>query len=65
MSNDHLIQTAVAALEKIAEVHLDLFQARKIGMEVVIPADVETAYVGKHGDQGRKVIEFMRGNVTL
>ncbi|KQW19906.1 MULTISPECIES: hypothetical protein [Pseudomonas] len=65
MSNDLLMQHAVAALEKIAEAQRDLFQARKIGMEVVIPADVETAYVGKHGDDGRKVIDFLRGNVNL
>lgn len=65
MSNEYLIQHAVTSLETIALAHRDLFQARKIGMEVVIPAEVEAAYVDKHGAAGREVIDFLRGNVIL
>ncbi len=59
------VASAVRALEAMAPVAVDLFQVRKIGMEVVIPEAVEVAYISKHGDEGRKVIDMLRGNVTL
>lgn len=57
--------SAVQALEGIAPYAPALFQARKIGMEVIIPEAVETTYVLKHGNDGQKVIDFLRGTVTI
>lgn len=59
------VESAVRVLEAMAPVAADLFQVRKIGMEVVIPEAVESAYIAKHGVEGRKLIDMLRGNVTL
>lgn len=59
------LSIALQALEAIAPVALDLFQVRKIGMEVVIPEEVASAFVLKHGEVGQKVIDMLRGTVTL
>jgi len=59
------VESAVRVLEAMAPVAADMFQVRKIGMEVVIPEAVESAYVAKHGAEGRKVIDMLRGNVNL
>lgn len=56
---------AVQALEVIAPAAADFFQARKIGMQVLIPDAVADAYVGKHGAEGQKVIDMLRGSVPL
>lgn len=63
MSNEIWVQHAVAALEGMAEVASDLFQARKIGMQVIIP--VESAYVLKHGKKGKNFLNMLRGDVIL
>lgn len=60
----HLV-IAVQALEAIAPIAPELFQARKIGMEVVVPSEVEAVYVAKHGEEGRKTLRFLRGEITL
>lgn len=65
MPEDHLIELAVTALEKISEAHLELFQARKVGMEVVIPPAVEAAYIVKHGAGGQNMINMLRGKVRI
>jgi hypothetical protein len=59
------VASGVQALEVIAPAAADLFQSRKIGMQVLIPDEVADAYIGKHGDDGRKVVDMLRGNVTL
>ena len=65
MSNEIWVQHAVAALEGMAEVASDLFQARKIGMQVIIPEEVESAYVLKHGKKGKNFLNMLRGDVIL
>lgn len=47
-ASEMYVVIAVQALEVIAPAAADLFQARKIGMEVLIPDAVADAYVGKH-----------------
>lgn len=64
-STENHVAVAVQALETLAQVATDLFEARKIGMEVTIPDTVEAAFVLKHGEEGRKVIDMLRGNVTI
>lgn len=56
---------AVQALEEIAPAASALFQARKLGLEVLFPDSVERAYVHKHGEAGQKVVNFLNGAVSL
>ena len=65
MGNDLYIQQAITALESIAAVSNEVFQARKIGMQLVIPPEVEVAYVRKHGEEGKRMIYKLRGDVNL
>jgi hypothetical protein len=57
--------SGVQALEVIAAASNDLFQARKVGMQIIIPECVADAFIRKHGDDGRKSIAILRGNVTI
>jgi hypothetical protein len=64
-TTEMFVAFGVHFLESIAGAAPDLFQVRKIGMQVIIPDEVEAAYVLKHGEEGRKVIDFLRGDVRL
>jgi hypothetical protein len=64
-ASEKYVVIAEQALEVIAPAAADLFQARKIGMQVLIPDAVADAYVSKHGVEGQKVIDMLRGNVTI
>lgn len=64
-ANADLAALGLEALEAMSAVVPQLFQARKIGMQVVIPPLVEKIYVLKHGAAGKEMIEMLRGNLTL
>lgn len=65
MGNDLYIQQAITALQTISAVSNEVFQARKIGMQLVIPPEIEVAYVRKHGEEGKRLIYKLRGDVNL
>ncbi|EMO9521167.1 hypothetical protein PZT66_24105 [Pseudomonas aeruginosa] len=65
MERDLYLLHAITALEKIAAASNDFFQARKVGLQLVIPSEVELAYVRKHGEDGKGFIYKLRGDVNL
>ncbi|MCS8413328.1 hypothetical protein N0754_18665 [Pseudomonas aeruginosa] len=65
MDRDLYLQQAIAALESIVAASNEFFQARKIGLQLVVPPDVELAYVRKHGEDGKRLIYKLRGDVSL
>lgn len=55
------LQVALATLKKLIPLVTELNSARKIGLEIVIPPELEAEYVNKHGDEGQRFIDVLLG----
>lgn len=55
------VARAVAVLETLATIAIDVFDANKAGLKIEIPVEVEAAYVAKHGAYGQATIRELRG----
>lgn len=55
------VARAVAVLEALSSNAIDVFDAHKAGLKLEIPAEVEAAYVAKHGQYGAATIRELRG----
>lgn len=52
---------AVAVLETLSRIAIDVFDAHKAGLKIEISEEVEAAYVAKHGQYGAATIRELRG----
>lgn len=48
------IQVALTALKALRPVETELNYARKAGLELIIPAELEAEYVKEHGPEGQR-----------
>lgn len=55
------IQIGIAVLEALAPMFPNLAFARKSGLTVTIPEEIEAAYVAKHGKTGQWYIDVILG----
>lgn len=57
------IQVALTALKALRPIETELHYARKAGLELIIPAEIETEYVNEHGVEGQRFIDVLLGRI--
>ena len=57
------IQVALTALKEIRHIEAELNYARKVGLELIIPAEIEAEYVKEHGVEGQRYIDVLLGRI--
>lgn len=58
------VQLAVATLKSIEPMVVNFHHSRATGLEVLIPEEIEKAYVQIHGDEGQRFIDLLLGRTS-